>query len=188
MGRPSTRGKLLVALPAMADPNFDRTIVYIVEHQHDGAFGLILNRPTDEPVLDGLAGWHPLLAAPAVLFGGGPVQLDAFVALATLRGDESADDDERWSPIGNGLATVDLSTVADEAEHRLGALRIFRGYAGWGPGQLDGELSVDAWRVVDTEPGDVFSEQPDDLWRAVLRRQPGRLGWLADFPDDLSVN
>ncbi len=141
-------------------------------------------------MIDGLSGWRTLLAEPTVLFSGGPVQLDAFIALAELRSAAGAgdDDDERWSEIGNGLATVDLSATPEDLDGRLGALRIFHGYTGWGPGQLDGELAVDAWRVVDVEPGDVFTDHPDELWRDVLRRQPGRLGWLAEFPDDLSAN
>ena len=67
-------------------------------------------------------------------------------------------------------------------------VRVFRGYAGWGPGQLEGEIEAGAWLVLDSEPGDVFSSKPDELWRTVLRRQPGRLAWLADAPDDLSSN
>ena len=65
-------------------------------------------------------------------------------------------------------------------------VRVFRGYAGWGPGQLEGEIEAGAWLVLDSEPGDVFSDDPDELWRTVLRRQPGRLAWLADAPDDLA--
>ena len=65
---------------------------------------------------------------------------------------------------------------------------MFRGYAGWGPGQLEGEIEAGAWLVLDPEPTDLFTDEPDELWRAVLRRQPGRLAWLADAPDDLDAN
>jgi putative transcriptional regulator len=67
-------------------------------------------------------------------------------------------------------------------------VRIFRGYAGWGPGQLEGEIESGAWLVLDAEPDDVFAAEPDELWRSVLRRQGGRLAWLASAPDDLSAN
>ena len=67
-------------------------------------------------------------------------------------------------------------------------MRVFRGYAGWGPGQLEGEIMAGAWLVFDAEPDDVFATQPEQLWRTVLRRQGGRLGWLANAPDDLSAN
>ena len=70
----------------------------------------------------------------------------------------------------------------------ISALRVFRGYAGWGPGQLEGEIEAGAWLVLDPEPTDLFTHEPDELWRTVLRRQPGRLAWLADAPDDLDAN
>ena len=65
---------------------------------------------------------------------------------------------------------------------------MFRGYAGWGPGQLEGEIAAGAWLVLDAEPDDVFAPEPWELWRSVLRRQGGRLAWLATAPDDLSAN
>ena len=67
-------------------------------------------------------------------------------------------------------------------------MRVFRGYAGWGPGQLEVEIAAGSWMVLDSEADDVFSDDPEELWRRVLRRQPGRLSWLADAPDDLSAN
>ena len=70
----------------------------------------------------------------------------------------------------------------------ISALRVFRGYSGWGPGQLEGEIEAGAWLVLDPDPTDLFTGEPDELWRAVLRRQPGRLAWLADAPDDLAAN
>ena len=70
----------------------------------------------------------------------------------------------------------------------ISALRVFRGYSGWGPGQLEGEIEAGAWLVLDPDPDDVFTADPDELWRSVLRRQPGRLAWLAGAPDDLAAN
>ncbi|MGZ4769395.1 MAG: YqgE/AlgH family protein, partial [Ilumatobacteraceae bacterium] len=63
-----------------------------------------------------------------------------------------------------------------------------RGYAGWSSGQLDGELLAGAWMVFGAQRNDVFSESPEELWRDVLRRQPGRVAWVANAPDDLSMN
>ena len=77
-----------------------------------------------------------------------------------------------------------IQPVADDVL----ALRVFRGYSGWGPGQLDSELVEGAWMVFAAESGDVFSPDPDDLWRAVVRRQGGKVAWLANAPDDLSSN
>ncbi len=70
----------------------------------------------------------------------------------------------------------------------INALRVFRGYSGWGPGQLEDEIEAGAWLVLDPDPTDLFTSDPGDLWRNVLRRQPGRLAWLAQAPDDLIAN
>jgi putative transcriptional regulator len=87
-----------------------------------------------------------------------------------------------------GLATVDLERTPESIGEGVSVSRIFAGHAGWGPGQLEGELMVPGWIVVDAEDGDAFTDDPDGLWRAVLGRQPGRLGWLANFPDSLMSN
>lgn len=174
-----------MALPLLNDPNFARTVVFVLEHNDEGAFGLVLNRPTDTSLFDGLAAWTPHVATPPVVFAGGPVQPDGFVGLAQIEGDP---DGEAWSSIGGGLGTVDLSLPPTELTDQLGLVRVFHGYAGWGPEQLDGELDLDAWLVVDKEPSDLFTDDPDGLWRAVLARQPGRTAWLADYPDDPAVN
>jgi putative transcriptional regulator len=70
----------------------------------------------------------------------------------------------------------------------LGALRIFAGYAGWSPGQLQDEIDEGAWYVVEAETGDAFTNNPEDLWRTVLRRQTGDLALMATFPDDPTLN
>lgn len=181
----STRGKLLVALPALGDPNFDRTVVYMIEHNDEGAFGLVLNRPSESALFDALVAWNDLLARPTVVFGGGPVQPEAFVGLAEV---DEGDSDGAWANVGFGLGTVDLSVDPDAVRGRLGRLRIFHGYSGWGADQLEQELDADAWLVLSAELDDVFSAAPEELWRAVLRRQAGRTSWLADFPDDLAAN
>ncbi len=181
----SARHRLLVSLPRLTDANFSRTVVYLLEHNEDGAFGLVLNRPTDHPLSHALAMWSAHLAAPGVLFEGGPVQQDGFVGIARIDG---TPDNESWAPIGNGLATIDLALPPDGLRDRLGVVRVFRGYAGWGPGQLDDELDLDAWLVAEPTDSDLFTGAPAALWRNVLARQPGRLAWLADFPDDILLN
>ena len=86
------------------------------------------------------------------------------------------------------IASADLAVDPAIVRGTIRELRVFRGYSGWGPGQLEGEIEAGAWLVLDTEPGDLFSADPADLWRTVLRRQPGRLAWLATAPDDLTTN
>jgi putative transcriptional regulator len=181
---PSTKGRLLVATPPLGDPNFDRTVVYVLDHHPGGAVGVVLNRPTSEDELDGLHDWIEAATEPRSVFTGGPVELDALIALGVAHGHV----DGAWGDLTNGIGTVDLSLDVDEVAASIDRLRIFRGYAGWGAGQLDDEIAMGAWMVFDAEPDDIFTDAPDDLWRQVVRRQGGRLRWIADAPDDLSAN
>ncbi len=186
-GTAPTKGRLLLATPPLEDPNFDRTVIYVLEHHDEGALGLVLNRPSPEELDDGLSAWVQLQTDPSLVFVGGPVEPDALIAIARVR-EPRPDAGEHLAPLSGDLASADLAADPDEVIPAISALRVFRGYAGWGPGQLEGEIEAGAWLVLDTEPTDLFTEEPDDLWRDVLRRQPGRLAWLADAPDDLSAN
>jgi putative transcriptional regulator len=179
-----TKGRLLVATPPLSDPNFDRTVVLMMEHNEDGAFGLVLNRPGDTQLAAVLPDWASQAMWPTVVFHGGPVQTDAVIALARR---SQAPEGEGWLPILGDLGTVDLASTPDEVG-ALDALRVFAGYSGWGPRQLDGELSANAWMVVDADPSDPFTADPTGLWRHVLGRQPGSVGWMRNFPDDVSTN
>ncbi len=173
-----------MATPPLADPNFDRTVVYMLEHNDDGAVGVVLNRPLHEPIPDQLHPWERLLSEPATLHHGGPVDESALIALAQLDGPiEGA-----WSLVADGLGSIDLLLDPDEVATNVITLRVFQGYSGWGPQQLDEELAVGAWMVLSAESSDVFGANPEGLWREVLRRQGGRVAWLANAPDDLSAN
>ena len=184
---PQTKGRLLLATPPLTDPNFDRTVVYVLEHHEDGAIGLVLNRPTDEALAEPLDRWIDLQSAPSSVFIGGPVDTNAMIAMATTKQilEESS---ELLTPISGVIASTDLSADPALVAAHVDAVRVFRGYAGWGAGQLELEIDEGAWLVLDAEPGDVFSDHPEELWHDVLRRQPGRLSWLALAPDDLSLN
>jgi putative transcriptional regulator len=172
------RGKLLVASPALRDPNFDRTVVLVLEHNEDGALGVVLNRPSELDLAEALPEWGRLALEPAVVFVGGPVQSGSLIGLAAAWTDATV---EGWTPLTGRVGAVDLEhpeTLAAE----VGEVRIFAGYAGWAAGQLEGELEVGAWFVLDAAPDDAFSPEPDRLWRTVLRRQGGRLALLAGYP------
>lgn len=185
-GRSPTKGRLLLATPPLEDPNFDRAVVYVLEHHDEGALGLVLNRPMDEQLGEPLDAWTELQSDPSLVFAGGPVETDALIALARTSG--AVDDEEHLAPLTGEIASADLSADPLLMHGTISALRVFRGYSGWGPGQLDGEIEAGAWLVLDPEPGDLFTDEPGDLWRTVLRRQRGRLAWLADAPDDLNDN
>lgn len=185
MGRVSLRGRLLVAEPTLADPNFHRSVVYLIEHGSDGALGVVLNRPGDVEVRDVVPTWAPYVSDPATVFVGGPVSTDAALCLARYpEGTESP----LWTPIENGLGVIDLHGDPADAPAGVQGVRIFGGYAGWSGGQLEGELAAEGWLVLDARPEDVFSEHPEDLWRCVLARQRGPERRLAAFPADPSLN
>src|SRR5579862_2190153 len=143
----SLQGQLLISSPALVDPNFRKTVVLIAHHDEDGAMGLVLSRPSevaaDEavPALDGIPG------AKDPVFVGGPVQPEAFMALA-----EFEDVDEAAAPIFGDVGFMPAEAEVDDLSIRR--VRLFAGYAGWGPGQLEAELAEPSWIVVAAEPGD----------------------------------
>jgi putative transcriptional regulator len=172
----SLRGKLLIASPALPDW-FQRTVILIVEHAEEGAFGLVLNRPSETTVEEAVPTLTEVAGSDEPVHIGGPVQPDGVVALAEFT-------EPTLSPkiVVGDVGLVDLEEPPSELER----IRLFAGHAGWGEGQLDGEMEAEAWIVADPEPDDAFSS--GDLWADVLRRQGGRYELLARMPADPSVN
>ena len=181
----SWEGKLLVATPALTDPNFARTVVQLVTHaDDDGALGVVLNRPTETPLGDVLPGWALLAPDPVVVFLGGPVQESAAICLARLGPGEHAES-VVVVPGAPWLGTLDLEA---EPADSVQEVRVFAGYAGWSPGQLEAEVEEEAWWVVDGLPSDCFTPDPHGLWSAVLRRQGMPLALAATYPPDVALN
>ena len=178
------RGKLLIAGPTLLDPNFARTVVLVAEHTEDGAMGLVLNRPAGTLVGEAVPDLSWLVSDDDPVWVGGPVAETAVVVLAEWERPELA----------GALVEADLGFVgadADGPEQLEGAIRrarVFAGHAGWGPGQLEGELAEEAWIVEPPRREDVFTEDPEGLWAAVLRRKGSRFALLATMPPDPSVN
>lgn len=186
-------GMLLVASPELSDPNFVDAVVLLLDVNEDGALGVILNRPSVVPVSDVLDAWSDVVAEPEVLFRGGPVGPDGALGVALLIPGRDAKplgfrplDDAPESLAALGL--IDLDAPAPLLVDTLAGLRIFAGYAGWGADQLQDEISRGDWYVVPAEQADVFGEDSTDLWREVLRRQPGNLAWHATRPVDPELN
>jgi len=178
-------GRLLVASPVLADGTFDRAVVFVLDHDDEGALGVVLNRASAVTVRETLDGWTDLAAEPPVLFGGGPVEPTAIVALGRATTGVASDG---WTPIIDRIRLVDLDTDPALAAADLERVRVFAGYAGWAPGQLEDEIEQGAWFTVDAIPEDVFTDDPDALWHTVLGRQPGDLRLFATFPEDPSLN
>ncbi len=179
-------GSLLIASATLVDPNFARCVLLILECNEDGSLGVILNQPSQTPIGEVLAPWQDLVRPPGVFFRGGPVELNAALAI----GARVPEDDE---PLGfrsltSSLGMVDLDSAPDDLLGRLTALRIYAGYAGWGAGQLEAELAEGSWHVVPAHHTDLFSDHPDRLWAEILRRQPPPLSMLSTLPEDASLN
>jgi putative transcriptional regulator len=171
----SLTGKLLIASPSMPD-YFHRTVILVVEHAEQGAFGLVLNRPSGTTVGEASPELAELIGEEHLLFVGGPVQPNAVTAIG-----EHPDPADATKLIAGGVGMVDLDDPPE-----LSRIRVFAGYAGWSAGQLDGELEQEAWIVEDVHPDDPFAD--DDLWSSVLRRKGGEYALLARMPPDPSVN
>jgi putative transcriptional regulator len=179
-------GRLLVATPVLEDPNFRRAVVLVLDHNDEGALGIVVNRPLGVDVSAVLPVWQPYATAPGQLFQGGPVALDSALGVVAVPGDDE-------EPIGvkrimGSLGLVDLDIPPQVIAGGVAGLRIFAGYAGWGSGQLEREITEGAWYVVDAEPRDPFTDAPQLLWRQVLRRQRGDLAFVSTYPEDPTMN
>jgi putative transcriptional regulator len=179
-------GMLLVASPELLDPNFTDTVVLLLDADAEGAMGVVINRPSPVPVVAVLAGWSDIVTEPEVLFRGGPVSPEGALAVALLR--DEYDVPPGLRPVSGRLAIVDLEGEAGDIDGAVDGVRIFAGYAGWGAGQLEGEIEGGDWYVVPSLPPDAFQADPTDLWREVMRRQPGELAWHVNRPADPELN
>ena len=184
-------GQLVVATPSLLDPNFERTVVLLLQADaEDGALGLVLNRPTGTGVGEVLVDWAVLAAEPGVVFTGGPVQPNAAICLGHGRPGGSAV--AAFSVLegvpGTSIGTVDLDSPPEQLEAAVSEVRLFAGYAGWSAGQLEAEIEEGAWWVLDALPGDAFSREPEGLWAAVLKRQGAPIAFAASYPADPTLN
>ena len=180
---PLAPGVLLIAPPMMADPNFRRAVVLLCEHGPDGSFGLILNRPLTLQLGEVLDEFY----SDAPLSLGGPVQQDTLHFLHR-HGDLIGDavpvlDGVHWGGDFEAVKTLVQTEVATPND-----LRFFIGYAGWSPGQLGEEVEQDGWFLAHADDVLVFDDEPETLWRTVMRRMGGEYALLSTFPDDPRMN
>ena len=178
----SLRGKLLIASPALTDPNFARSVVLMTEHSEEGAMGIVLNRPADAaarelmPALSEIARDDPL-------FIGGPVQPHAVVLLAEFADTDAA----AWIVVADvGLASSE--TNFDELDDAVRRGRFYAGYSGWGPGQLELEIEIESWIIEPPLPAELFPDDPESLWSDVLARKGGSYALISRMPDDPNMN
>ena len=177
------RGELLIAAPSLLDPNFARSVVLIADMNDEGAMGVILNRPAGVTVAEAAPDLEPLVGADTEIFSGGPVQPTAGVVLAEYEPGEA-----EGRVVFDGIALLPGLQELAEALPAVRRTRVFAGYAGWGPGQLEEELEREDWIRERASPEDIFSDDPEELWSAVLTRKGGQYALVARMPDDPSQN
>lgn len=178
----SLQGQLLISSGGLYDPNFRHTVVLVGEHNADGALGVVLNRALDVTVEQAVPTLSELVRPGESLFQGGPVMTEGPVLLAELTDPGLAD----ILVFGSvGFLVGDLS--ADIRPSIIRA-RVYAGYSGWGPGQLESEMAVDSWIVEPALVDDVFTDAPDSLWRRVLDRKGPDYEMLSRMPFDPTTN
>lgn len=178
----STRGQLLIARPTLHDPNFWRTVVLVVDHSEAGALGLVLNRPSESTIAEAVPQLVELAGADDDVLVGGPVGTSAVIVLAEFEDPQAA-----------ALIAFDNVGVLgsdEDSDHgeRIRNARVFAGHAGWGPGQLDGEVERGDWILEPARHADAFADDPAELWSTVLRRKGGSYALIAQMPADPSLN
>jgi putative transcriptional regulator len=171
-GRVSLTGQLLVATPAMRDPRFDHTVILMLRHERGGAFGIVINRPMGERPLADLLGAlgdkDPAVSGSVRVFAGGPVEpeIGFVVHSPEYRLPGTLEVDGRVAMTSNAKV---LRDIADKMGPNKSLVAF--GYAGWGPGQLEGELGHNVWYTAPADANLIFDDDRDKLWEhAVARR------------------
>jgi putative transcriptional regulator len=178
----SLQGKLLIAAPSLLEPTFRRTVVLIAQHTDEGAMGLVLNRPSETSVSEAVPALGALVGDDDAVWAGGPVEPTGVIVLAEFD-EPGASAEPIFGDVGFMSAEADPDAVALTTRRA----RVFAGYAGWGAGQLEGELGEESWFTAHALADDVFGHV-DDLWSVVLARKGGPYALLAKMPPDPSLN
>lgn len=173
-------GQLLLAHPALRDPNFRRSVILLSAHSAEGAMGVVLNRPLDKQLgeLNSEFAFGPLAGVP--IYAGGPVEPEQLIIVS-------------WQWLEEESAfQLHFGVEPEQAAEMVGTpgitLRAFVGYSGWGKGQLENEMKHDTW-LVSTVEGEILGQADGTaLWRQILGSLDPELKLLADEPDDPTVN
>ncbi|MFC2126615.1 YqgE/AlgH family protein [Bacteroidota bacterium] len=183
--RKPRKGDLLISEPFLPDPNFERSVVLLCEHNEDGSFGFILNKPSilkvDEAIND-------IEDFPEVLYVGGPVQQNTLHFIhrtdSVLEGSQEVNEEIEWGGNYEQLFMLINTKTINTVDYKF-----FLGYSGWAPGQLETELEEKSWIVAyDATAKNVFEMEPDDLWRDVLKDMGGKFKIFSNYPVDPRQN
>lgn len=178
------KGQLLLDSGQLRGSFFQRTVVLICQHDAEGAFGLVLNRTSGNTVGDVIVADLPEVLKPFPLYQGGPVQPSA---LSYLHSDAFLADANVMPNLNLGHS-LDSLTEIGESFSQTQKLKMFAGYAGWSPGQLEDEMKREAWLTHPASLELVFDTGPEQMWEKILRAKGGRYLLLAQMPEDLSFN
>jgi putative transcriptional regulator len=178
----SLQGQLLISSGGLKDPNFRHTVVLMGEHNSDGALGVVLNRALDVTVEQAFPPLGGLVPPGEPLFQGGPVQPRSPVLLAELEDAELAD-----LPVFGSVGFL-VGEVSANVRPYIRRARVYAGYSGWAPGQLEAEMDLNTWIIEPARVEDVFTDGPDLLWSRVLQRKGPEYKILSRMPYDPSMN
>ncbi len=178
----SLRGRLLISSGGLFDPNFRHTVVLVGEHNEAGALGVVLNRPLDVTVHDAVPALSSFVAPEEPLFQGGPVQPSSAVLLAEVAHPELAD------ILVFGSIGFLIGEIPEDVRPGVLRARVFLGYSGWGPGQLEAEMAHNSWIIDPAREDDVFTDVPELLWSRVLERKGPEYQRLSRMPFDPTMN
>jgi|SRR5579884_726882 len=179
----SVGGQLLIAGPGLIDPNFWRTVVLVVEHNEEGAFGVVLNRPSETLVGEAVPELAEIVDPDQPLFIGGPVQPSAVIVLGRFE-----DPGEAALLAFDDVGVLRAGSPPEELSPALRDARAFVGHAGWAAGQLDDEIESGDWILEPARAQDAFCAEPEALWSRVLARKGGSYALVARMPPDPSMN
>ena len=175
----SLRGKLLLANGSLFGDVFRQTVILMAEHDEDGALGFVINRAT-QMIVDRDESADQVFVVDETVYSGGPVQQSLLTVIAEFMAPEHAS-----RLIFDAVGFLDLDASSASAVKRA---RVFAGYSGWGPGQLENEIAEGSWVITDATADLVFDVAPDDVWKEALRRMGGEYALMATMPYDPGMN
>ncbi len=178
------KGRLLLSEPYLADPNFERTVILLTEHNEEGSVGFILNKPSESNVSEVM---EDLKGLEAQIFIGGPVQQDTLHFIHRCANLEDAIELENGIYWGGNFEQ--LVSMVETGKFLVSDIKFFLGYSGWSPDQLQEELKLNSWIVSDRVSHElIFETLPDQMWKRAMHELGGRFSVYSNYPADPRMN